>query len=204
MPTQGRLRWRNVELRSENLEVRTLGMPFCFRRAPLARPGGLLQSQSTAPHQSSPRGGHRRGRRRCLHGAAPRRPCGGHLTPSVAPPQGNAQSLGRGRFWAPVKSRYTTARDRRLGRPLRQLRCRPAAQILRTLRREAHHDARLLDRAFRRDPSRDAHAFRHQLASCPEAPRRSAARSLALVVLFLPILRAYRLLLFFVTLKTMH
>jgi hypothetical protein len=31
-----------------------------------------------------------------------------------------------------------------------------------------------------------------------------AARSLALVVLFLPILRAYRLLLFFVTLKTMH
>ena len=30
------------------------------------------------------------------------------------------------------------------------------------------------------------------------------ARSLALVVLFLPILRAYRLLLFFITLKTMH
>jgi hypothetical protein len=84
MPTQGRLRWRNVELRSENLEVRTSGMPFCFRRAPLARPGGLLQSQSAAHHQSSPRGGHRRGRRRCLSRAAPRRPCGGHL----APPQG--------------------------------------------------------------------------------------------------------------------
>lgn len=30
------------------------------------------------------------------------------------------------------------------------------------------------------------------------------ARSLALVVLFLPILRAYRFLLFFITLKTMH
>ena len=33
---------------------------------------------------------------------------------------------------------------------------------------------------------------------------RAAARSLAMVVLFLPVLRAYRLLLFFVTLKTMH
>ena len=33
---------------------------------------------------------------------------------------------------------------------------------------------------------------------------RAAARSLALIVLFLPIPRAYRLLLFFVTLKTMH
>jgi hypothetical protein len=33
---------------------------------------------------------------------------------------------------------------------------------------------------------------------------RAAARSLAMVVLFLPILRTYRLLLFFVTLKTMH
>jgi len=33
---------------------------------------------------------------------------------------------------------------------------------------------------------------------------QAAARSLALVVVFLPVLRAYRLLLFFVTLKTMH
>jgi hypothetical protein len=33
---------------------------------------------------------------------------------------------------------------------------------------------------------------------------RAAAGSLALIVLFLPVLRACRLLLFFVTLKTMH